>query len=49
MADDITSSQVSSAEYTAEVQLEMFSFLSVCIFGPRFHYNTFLASNRMIG
>ena len=49
MVDDITSSQVSSAEYTVGVQLEMFLFLGVCVFGARFHYNTFLASNRRIG
>ena len=49
MADDITSSQVSSAKYTARVLLEMFPFLGVCIFGPRFYYNTFLVSNKMIG
>ena len=49
MADDITSSQVSSAECTAGDQLEMFPFLGVCVFGARFHYNTFLASNRRVG
>ena len=49
MADDITSSQVSNAEYIAGVQLEMFHFLGVCVFGARFHYNIILASNRMIG
>ena len=49
MADVITSSQVSSAEYTAGVQLETFAFSGVCVFGARFHYNTFLVSNRMIG
>ena len=49
MADDITPSQVPNAEYTAGVQLEMFHFLGVCVFGVRFHYNTFLASNRKIG
>ena len=49
MADDITSGQVSSAEYIAGVQLEMFPFLGVCVFGPRFNYNAFLASNRRIG
>ena len=49
MADDITSSQVSSAEYIAGVQLEMFPFSGVCVFGARFHYNTFLISNRMVG
>ena len=31
MVDDITSSQVSSAEYTIGVQLEMFPFLDVCV------------------
>ena len=35
MADDITSSQVSSAEYTTGVLLEMFPFLGVCVFGAR--------------
>ena len=49
MADDITHNQVSSAEYTAGVLQEMFPFLGVCVFGPRFYYNTFLVSNRMIG
>ena len=48
MADDITSSQVSSAEYTAGVQFEMFPILGVCVFGPTFCYNTFLVSNRII-
>ena len=45
MADDITPSHVSSAEYISGVQLEMFPFSSVCVFGPRFHCNTFLVSN----
>ena len=49
MIDDITSNQVSSVEYTAGVLLEMFHFSSVCVFGPRFYYNTFLESNRKIG
>ena len=49
MADNITSSQVSSAKYIAGVQLEMFPILGVCVFDPRFNYNTFLASNRKIG
>ena len=49
MADNITSSQVSSVEYTTGVQLKMFPFLGVCVFDARFHYNTFLVSNRMIG
>ena len=49
MTDDITSSQVSSAEHTAGVMLEMFPFLGVCVFGPRFYYNSFLVSNRRIG
>ena len=49
MADDITLSQVSSVEYTVEVQLEMSPFSSVYVFGARFHYNTFLVSNRKIG
>ena len=49
MADDITSSQVSSAEYTAGVQLEMFPFWSVCVFCLRFNYNIFLVSNKRIG
>ena len=41
MADNITSSQVSSAEYTAGVQLKIIPFSGVCVFGARFHYNTF--------
>ena len=49
MADDITPSQVSSVEYTAGVQLKMFPFSDVCVFGARFHYNTFLVRNRMVG
>ena len=49
MANNITSSRVSSAEYIAGVQLEMFPILDVCVFGPRFNYNTFLTSNRKIG
>ena len=49
MASDITSSQVLSAEYIASVLLEMFPFLGVCIFGPRFYYNTFSVRNRMVG
>ena len=49
MADDITSSQVSSAEYTVVVQLEMFHFSGVCDSGLSFYYNTFLVSNRRIG
>ena len=49
MVDDITSSQVSSAKYIAGVLLEMFPFSGVCVFGPRFHYNTFLVSNIMVG
>ena len=49
MADNITSSQVSSAEYIAGFQLKMFPFLGVCVFGARFHYNTFLVSNKRIG
>ena len=49
MVDDITSSQVLSAEYIAGVQLEMFPLSGVCVFGARFHYNTFLANNRRIG
>ena len=48
MADNITSSHVSSAEHTVGAQLEMFHFSGVCVFGPRFHYNTFLVSNRRI-
>ena len=47
MADDITPNQVSSAEYTAGIQLKFFPSLGV--FGPSFNYNTFLASNRRIG
>ena len=49
MTDDITLSQVSSVEYTAEVQLEMSHFSSVYVFGAGFHYNTFLVRNRKIG
>ena len=49
MADDITSSQVSSAKYTVGALLEMFPFLVVCVFGPSFYYNTFLVSKRRIG
>ena len=49
MTNDITLSQVSSAEYTAGVSVRNVSFSGVCVFGPRFHYNTFLASNRRIG
>ena len=49
MTDDITSSQVSGAEYTTRVQLEIFPFLGVCVFGPRFYYNKFLVNNRTIG
>ena len=49
MADDITSSQVSSAEYTAGVLLIIIPFSGVCVFDARFHYNTFLVSNRVIG
>ena len=49
MAGDIIFSQVLSAEHIVGVPLEMFHFLSVCVFGPRFYYNTFLVSNRMIG
>ena len=48
MADDFTPSQMSSALYTTGVQLEMFPSLGVCVFGSRFNYNTFLASNRRI-
>ena len=47
MAGDVSFSQVSSVEHTTSVLLEMFPFLGVCIFGPRFYYNTFLVSNRM--
>ena len=49
MVDDITSSQVSSAKYIAGIQLKMFPFSGVCVFGARFHYNTFLISNIMVG
>jgi len=48
MVGDVSFSQVSSAEHTVGVLLEMFHFLGVCIFGPIFYYNTFLVSNRMI-
>ena len=49
MADDIISIQVSSAEYTVGVQLEIFHFSGICVFGAKFHYNTFLVSNKMVG
>ena len=49
MTDDITSSQVSNAEYKTGVLLEMLPFLGVCFFGPRFHYNKSLVNNRMVG
>ena len=49
MADDVTSSQVSSAENTAGVLLEIFPFLGVFVFGPRVYYNTFLVSDRIVG
>ena len=49
MADDVNSNQVSSAEHTVGVLLEMFPFLGVCIFGSRLNYNTFLVSDRRIG
>ena len=48
MAGDVTFSQMSNAEHTASILLEMFPFSGVYIFGPRFYYNTFLVSNRMI-
>ena len=48
MSSDISFSYVSSAEHTAGVLLEIFHFLGFYIFGPRFYYNTFLGSNRMI-
>ena len=48
MSDDVTLSQVSNAEHIAGILLKMFHFLGVYIFGPRFYYNTFLVSNRMI-
>ncbi|XP_065637320.1 uncharacterized protein LOC136070800 [Quercus suber] len=41
--------QVSSAEYTTRVKLEMFPFLGVYVFGARFNYNIFLVNNRMVG
>ena len=49
MANDVTFSQVSSAENIAGVLLEIFPFLGVCVFGPRVYYNTFLVSDRMVG
>ena len=49
MTDDSTPSQVLSAEYTARVLARNVSFLGVCVFGPRFNYNTFLVDNRRIG
>ena len=48
MVGDVSFNQVSSAEHIAGVLLEMFPFLSVCIFCLRFYYNTFLVTNRMI-
>ena len=48
MVDDVTFSQVSKAEYTAGVLLEMFLLLGIYIFGPWFYYKTFLVSNKMI-
>ena len=48
MAGDITFIQVSSAKHTMGVLLEKFPLLGIYIFGPRFHYNTFLVSNGMI-
>ena len=48
MAGDVTFSQRSSAEHIVGVLLKRFPLLSIYIFGPRFYYNTFLASNRMI-
>ena len=48
MAGDVTFIQVSSAKHTAGVLLEKFPLLGIYIFGPKFYYNTFLASNRMI-
>ena len=49
MTNDITPNQVSSVEYTAGVSVRNVSFSSVYVFGPKFHYNTFLVSNRRIG
>ena len=46
---DINFSQVLSVEYIVGVLLEMLPSLGVCVFGARFHYNTFLVSNRMVG
>ena len=48
MAGDVTLSQVLSVEHIASVLLERFLLLGIYIFGPRFYYNTFLVSNRMI-
>ena len=48
MAGDVTFIQVSSAKHTVGVLLEKFPLLGIYIFGPKFYYNTFLASNRMI-
>ena len=48
MADDVTLSKVSNAKHIAGILLEMFHFFGVYIFGPRFYYNTFFVSNRMI-
>jgi len=49
MASDITFSQVLSAKHTAGVLLEKVPLLGIYIFGPRFYYNTFLVSNRIMG
>ena len=48
MAGDVIFSQMSSAEHTVSVLLERFPLLSIYIFGPRFYYNTFLVSNRIV-
>ena len=49
MANDVNFSQVSNTEHTTGVLLEMFPLLGVSVFGPRFYYNTFLVSNKMVG
>ena len=48
MAGDVTVCQVLSVEHTAGILLERFTLLGIHIFGPRFYYNIFLASNRII-
>ena len=49
MANDVNFSQVSNTQHTTGVLLEMFPFLGVSVLDPRFYYNTFLVSNKMVG